>query len=185
MKEERNKLIQEVFPELRRYCQQRELEFEVVDMRWGVRDSATADHLTSLLCLNEIDRCRKMSQGPYFVVIISEIKPILFLPCYIISQVCLSLSSWGISVAHIFFFFFFFGGGDGRVGDILGKCRYSSKVLILHPRKYLPNRWEFQYCKKTVLFRLGGHTARSWGELRLCKKDPWSHLDQTHTQQHE
>ncbi|XP_054750626.2 NACHT domain- and WD repeat-containing protein 1-like isoform X1 [Lytechinus pictus] len=67
MKEERNKLMQEVFPELRRYCQQRQLEFEVVDMRWGVRDSATADHLTSFLCLNEIDRCKRMSQGPYFV----------------------------------------------------------------------------------------------------------------------
>ena len=68
MQEERNKLAREVFPELRHYCQQRKLEFEVVDMRWGVRDSATADHSTSILCLNEIDRCKRMSQGPYFVV---------------------------------------------------------------------------------------------------------------------
>ncbi|XP_071493290.1 NACHT domain- and WD repeat-containing protein 1-like [Diadema antillarum] len=67
MKEERNKLIREVFPELRRFCQTRGLEFEVVDMRWGVRDSATADHLTSALCLAEIDRCKRMSQGPYLV----------------------------------------------------------------------------------------------------------------------
>eukprot|EP00057_Strongylocentrotus_purpuratus_P006352 XP_011660826.1 PREDICTED: NACHT and WD repeat domain-containing protein 1-like [Strongylocentrotus purpuratus] len=67
MKEERNKLTREVFPELSRYCHEKRLEFEVVDMRWGVRDSATAVHLTSFLCLNEIDRCKRMSQGPYFV----------------------------------------------------------------------------------------------------------------------
>ncbi|XP_063968822.1 NACHT domain- and WD repeat-containing protein 1-like [Lytechinus pictus] len=72
MKEERNKLIREVFPELGRYCHEKMLEFEVVDMRWGVRDSATADHLTSFLCLNEIDRCKRMSQGPYFVGILGD-----------------------------------------------------------------------------------------------------------------
>lgn len=66
--EERNMLIKEVFPELRRYCQTKGLDFEVVDMRWGVRDNATSDHLTSQLCLQEIDNCKRLSMGPNFVV---------------------------------------------------------------------------------------------------------------------
>lgn len=42
--------------------------FQVVDMRWGVRDEATDDHMTSYLCLNEIDNCQRLSLGPNFVV---------------------------------------------------------------------------------------------------------------------
>ena len=37
-------------------------------MRWGVRDEATDDHMTSHLCLNEIDNCQRLSLGPNFVV---------------------------------------------------------------------------------------------------------------------
>ena len=70
--EERNKLTKEVFPDLRRYCQSRGVDFEVVDMRWGVRDTATSDHLTSELCLREIDHCKRLSLGPSFVVSVHD-----------------------------------------------------------------------------------------------------------------
>lgn len=30
--------------------------FQVVDMRWGVRDEATDDHMTTELCMREIVR---------------------------------------------------------------------------------------------------------------------------------
>ena len=42
--------------------------FEIVDMRWGVRDEATDDHMTTELCLNEIDNCQRLSTGPNFCV---------------------------------------------------------------------------------------------------------------------
>ncbi|XP_038079386.1 NACHT domain- and WD repeat-containing protein 1-like isoform X1 [Patiria miniata] len=64
---ERNRLLKDVFPELQKYCQGKGLDFEVVDMRWGVRDNATADHLTSALCIKEIETCKRLSMGPHFV----------------------------------------------------------------------------------------------------------------------
>lgn len=41
---------------------------KVVDMRWGVRDEATDDHMTTKLCINEIGNCQRLSMGPNFVV---------------------------------------------------------------------------------------------------------------------
>lgn len=66
--EERNRLIRDVYPSLRTFCQQRGLEFQVVDMRWGVRDEATADHKTNELCMQEIKNCQRLTPGPNFVV---------------------------------------------------------------------------------------------------------------------
>jgi len=37
-------------------------------MRWGVRDEATDDHLSTDLCLQEIDNCQRLSVGPNFCV---------------------------------------------------------------------------------------------------------------------
>ncbi|EDO31117.1 predicted protein, partial [Nematostella vectensis] len=65
--EERNLLMRDVYPSLRKYCQQHSLEFQVVDMRWGVRDEATADHKTSDLCIQEIKNCQRLTQGPNYV----------------------------------------------------------------------------------------------------------------------
>ena len=42
--------------------------FQVVDMRWGVRDDATNTHMTTELCLREIKACQEISVGPNFVV---------------------------------------------------------------------------------------------------------------------
>ena len=42
--------------------------FQVVDMRWGVRDEATDDHMTTDLCIREIQNCQRLSMGPNFVV---------------------------------------------------------------------------------------------------------------------
>lgn len=48
---------------------------QVVDMRWGVRDEATDDHMTTELCMREIENCQRLSMGPNFVV--SK-----FVPCF-------------------------------------------------------------------------------------------------------
>ena len=57
-----------VYPKLKEYCQSIGYDFQVVDMRWGVRDEATADHMTSELCMKELKLCQDISTGPSFVV---------------------------------------------------------------------------------------------------------------------
>ncbi len=71
---ERNSLMQHTYPKLKEYCREKHgLEFQVVDMRWGVRDEATDDHKTTELCMQEIDNCQRVSVGPNFVVNILKI----------------------------------------------------------------------------------------------------------------
>ena len=45
---------------------------QVVDMRWGVRDEATDDHMTTELCMREIANCQRLSMGPNFVVSVTN-----------------------------------------------------------------------------------------------------------------
>lgn len=66
--QERNKLMRDAFPALQRYCQSLGLDFQVVDMRWGVRDENISYHKTSEVCLQEIRLCHQLSMGPSFVV---------------------------------------------------------------------------------------------------------------------
>uniref|UniRef100_A0A914PZA0 DUF4062 domain-containing protein n=2 Tax=Panagrolaimus TaxID=55784 RepID=A0A914PZA0_9BILA len=70
---ERNALMEDVYPALKMYCRETHgLDFQVVDMRWGVRDEATDDHMTTNLCINEIHNCQKLSMGPNFVVFLCQ-----------------------------------------------------------------------------------------------------------------
>lgn len=70
---ERNSLMENVYPKLKDYCREKYgLEFQVVDMRWGVRDEATDDHKTTELCMQEIDNCQRLSLGPNFVVFLGQ-----------------------------------------------------------------------------------------------------------------
>ncbi|KAI6242069.1 NACHT domain-containing protein [Aphelenchoides fujianensis] len=84
---ERNALMEDVYPALKRYCREtygNDFQapffplvqsipfFEVVDMRWGVRDEATDDHKTTDLCINEIHNCQRLSVGPNFVVFLGQ-----------------------------------------------------------------------------------------------------------------
>ncbi|GFR71653.1 leucine-rich repeat and WD repeat-containing protein [Elysia marginata] len=41
---------------------------QVVDMRWGIRDEAQDDHMTTDICLKEVQLCKEQSTGPCFVV---------------------------------------------------------------------------------------------------------------------
>lgn len=45
---------------------------QVVDMRWGVRDEATDDHMTTKLCITEIANCQRLSVGANFVVFLCQ-----------------------------------------------------------------------------------------------------------------
>lgn len=47
---------------------------QLVDLRCGVRDLIAADHLTTELCIKEIETCQRISDGPTFIVsVISDI----------------------------------------------------------------------------------------------------------------
>ena len=39
-------------------------------MRFGISDEATNQHLTTTICLEEIQKCLDQSTGPAFIVII-------------------------------------------------------------------------------------------------------------------
>jgi tetratricopeptide (TPR) repeat protein len=64
---EREELVKFAFPELRRRCRERQVEFVDVDLRWGITDEQKADGLILPICLAEIDRCR-----PYFIGLLGE-----------------------------------------------------------------------------------------------------------------
>ncbi|KAL5479631.1 hypothetical protein EMCRGX_G023180 [Ephydatia muelleri] len=69
---ERNRLAKDVFPVLQSYCQHKGLEFQVIDMRWGVRDENISLHLTSDVCIQEIRNCQRLSLGPSFLALLGD-----------------------------------------------------------------------------------------------------------------
>lgn len=63
-----------------------DLLLQVVDMRWGVRDEATDDHMTTELCMREIQNCQRLSMGPNFVVFLGQKYGYRPIPTYILSS---------------------------------------------------------------------------------------------------
>jgi hypothetical protein len=72
LKEERNALQERVFPRLKEYCLQHGARFQAIDLRWGVSEEAGYDQQTINICLEEIDRCRKTSPRPNFIVLLGD-----------------------------------------------------------------------------------------------------------------
>jgi len=64
---EREELVKFTFPELRKRCRERAVEFVDVDLRWGVTDEKKSEGKVLPICLAEIERCR-----PYFIGILGE-----------------------------------------------------------------------------------------------------------------
>ncbi|KAK3611249.1 hypothetical protein CHS0354_003878 [Potamilus streckersoni] len=69
---ERNFLMKNSIPRLRTFCQEAGLDFEAVDLRWGVRDEAQDDHSTVETVLKEVIKCQKVSVGPNFVSFLGD-----------------------------------------------------------------------------------------------------------------
>lgn len=69
---ERNILMNEILPDLRKRIVGFEIEVTFVDMRWGVRDENTLDHMTWISCSKMLERCRKTSCGLFFLSLQSE-----------------------------------------------------------------------------------------------------------------
>ena len=67
MMRERDLLVKEVFPALRRICAKRFVAFTEVDLRWGITEEQAAEGKVLPLCLAEIERSR-----PYFLGFLGE-----------------------------------------------------------------------------------------------------------------
>ena len=51
---ERRLLQEYVFPEIKKYCNESNLNFQPIDLRWGVSNEAQLDQKTLELCLEEV-----------------------------------------------------------------------------------------------------------------------------------
>jgi len=69
---ERTEFQKNVFPRLKSFCASFGWGFQVVDLRWGIRDESTDDHRTVEICMGEIDRCQKTSPGCYFALLLGN-----------------------------------------------------------------------------------------------------------------
>jgi hypothetical protein len=57
LKAERDALQRDVFPKLRKLCEENGAGFQAIDLRWGVRAESALDQRTMQICLREIERC--------------------------------------------------------------------------------------------------------------------------------
>lgn len=67
MQAEREELVKQVFPQLRRMCESRGVTWSEVDLRWGVTDEQKAEGAVLPICLAEIDRSR-----PFFIGLLGQ-----------------------------------------------------------------------------------------------------------------
>lgn len=67
MQAERDELVKQVFPQIRRLCEQRGVAWSEVDLRWGVTDEQKSEGDVLPICLAEIDRTR-----PYFIGLVGQ-----------------------------------------------------------------------------------------------------------------
>lgn len=70
---ERDLIIADVLPFLTEYGRKAGVEFfQPSEMRWGIRETTAAAHLTSEVCMSEIERCQAESDGITYVAILAD-----------------------------------------------------------------------------------------------------------------
>ncbi|MCL2476699.1 tetratricopeptide repeat protein [Candidatus Bathycorpusculum sp.] len=67
MAEERNVIVNNVFPRLREYCSERMVDIVEVDLRWGISQNDVENGKVINICLGEVLKCR-----PFFIGILGE-----------------------------------------------------------------------------------------------------------------
>ena len=68
---ERRLLQKYVFPEIKKYCNESGLNFQPIDLRWGVSNEAQLDQKTLELCLEEV-RASKINPHPNFLIMAGD-----------------------------------------------------------------------------------------------------------------
>jgi hypothetical protein len=71
-KVEREVLRRDVWPQLRALCASYGARFQAIDLRWGISEEAAADQQTMNICLGEIERCRRVTPRPNFLVLLGN-----------------------------------------------------------------------------------------------------------------
>ncbi|OCL86700.1 DUF4062 domain-containing protein [Arcobacter porcinus] len=66
---ERRLLQEYVFPEIKKYCNESNFNFQPIDLRWGVSNEAQLDQKTLELCLEEV-RTSKINPHPNFLIML-------------------------------------------------------------------------------------------------------------------
>jgi len=72
LENERNALQKIVFPRLSALCRKHGYSFHAVDLRFGIGEHVANEHRTMRVCVEEIERCKKISPKPNFVVLLGE-----------------------------------------------------------------------------------------------------------------
>lgn len=67
MQSEREYLVKKIFPAIKAECEKRDVEFSVVDLRWGISEEQSSPGKIIDICLNEID-----GSHPFFIGMIGE-----------------------------------------------------------------------------------------------------------------
>lgn len=70
--EERNALHHYVFPKIKEYCETRGVQFQPIDLRWGINNESDRNHRTLEICKEEIDRCQAVSPNLNFLVLLGS-----------------------------------------------------------------------------------------------------------------
>ncbi|CAF1208755.1 unnamed protein product [Adineta steineri] len=86
--DERNGLIEHVYPRLREYClNEYNIQFQYSDMRWGIQSKASNTHATVHMCLKELDNCCRLSMATNCVILLSHRYGSRFAPACIPSRI--------------------------------------------------------------------------------------------------
>ncbi|XP_071402923.1 NACHT domain- and WD repeat-containing protein 1 [Centroberyx affinis] len=72
MSSERRALLDKAYPEVHAFCRSLGLVFEVVDLRWGIRNITSGDHEALELFVKEIEACKRISAGPTFIALLGN-----------------------------------------------------------------------------------------------------------------
>ncbi|KFB37533.1 AGAP011163-PA-like protein [Anopheles sinensis] len=170
---ERNNLMAKCYPRIKDYCREKHgLEFQVVDMRWGVRDEATDDHMTTELCMREIQNCQRLSMGPNFVVFLGQKYGYRPIPTYILSSelqlIRDDLASMGVDVTLLDLWY----KKDSNAVPPISILQPISSILINFNNKRVPKLqaedqavWWDTLTKMQKLFRKGAASLFAQGKL--------------------
>ncbi|KAL6427738.1 hypothetical protein ACFW04_008880 [Cataglyphis niger] len=170
---ERNTLMAQCYPKIKDYCREKHgLEFQVVDMRWGVRDEATDDHMTTELCMREIENCQRLSMGPNFVVFLGQKYGYRPIPTYVLSSelemLRTELESQGMDVSVLDKWY----KKDSNAVPPTSILQPISSILKNFNNKRIPKLqqedqaiWWDTMCKMQKLFRKGAQSLYNAGKF--------------------
>ncbi|KAM0725564.1 NACHT and WD repeat domain-containing protein 2 [Formica fusca] len=170
---ERNTLMAQCYPKIKDYCREKHgLEFQVVDMRWGVRDEATDDHMTTELCMREIENCQRLSMGPNFVVFLGQKYGYRPIPTYVLSSelemLRTELESQGMDVSVLDRWY----KKDSNAVPPTSILQPISSILKNFNNKRIPKLqqedqaiWWDTMCKMQKLFRKGAQSLYNAGKF--------------------